>query len=379
MRLSTLLQLAIAPAALARISRMRRTNHLGGAEAGLGVGAGHAGVGAVDAGHAGVGAIDHGLGVNAGVAVPGHVGLVSGVNAVVIWVNQGGGAAAETINQEVTVTKTVTAGAEATEVANTVIDAGATGVVEGVGATHEVTVGGDQGLSYFPQEVAAQVGDMIIFTFYAMNHTVTQSTFDDACTAMEGGMDSGFMANPDNSIDPPPQVAMQVMTEDPIWMYCAQGNHCGQGMVFSINPSQENTHAQFQANAIAQNGDGAATGITGGEGVPPAEDSAAPPAGEAPPVEEGQDTAAETVAEETAAQTDSGAVLPTSAGDVAAPSAPAAGGQTLGGGIVMGQGVMADDGSCQCAVQCAGGSFPDPAAQGVNAFGGIAGEFLSRG
>lgn len=368
MRLSTLLPLAIAPAALARSGRMRRTNHLGEAEAGLGgVAAGHAGVG-VEAGHAGVG-----VGAVGGVAVPGHVGLVSGVNAVVIWVNQGGGAAAETINQQVTVTQTVTAGAEATEVANTVIDAGATGVVEGVGATHEVTVGGDQGLSYFPQEVAAQVGDMIIFTFYAMNHTVTQSTFDQACSAMEGGMDSGFMANPDNSIDPPPQVAMQVMTEDPIWMYCAQGNHCGQGMVFSINPSAENTHAQFQANAIAQNGDGAATGITGGEGVPPAEDAAA-----APP-EGGQETAVEggETAAETPAQTDAGAVLPTSAG-VAAPSASAPGGATLGGGIVMGQGVMAEDGSCQCAVQCSGGSFPDPAAQGVNAFGGVAGKFLSH-
>lgn len=363
MRLSTVLPLAIAPAALARGGRMRRTSHLGGAEAGLGVDVGHAGVGSVGAGVGGhVGAV----------AVPGHVGLVSGVNAVVIWVNEGGGAAAQTINEQVTVTKTVTAGAEPTEVANTVIDAGATGVVEGVGATHEVTVGGDQGLSYFPQEVSAQVGDMIIFTFYAMNHTVTQSTFDNACTPMEGGMDSGFMPNPDNSIDPPPQVAMQVMTEDPIWMYCAQGNHCGQGMVFSINPTQEKTHAQFQANAIAQNGDGAATGITGGEGVPPAEDSAAAT------MAGGQETAAETAADtavDTAASTDVGAALPTSAG-VAAPSASAPGGATLGGGIVMGEGVMAEDGSCHCAVQCSGGSFPDPAAQGVNAFGGIAGKLL---
>lgn len=372
MRLSTVLPLAAAPLALGRSHHLRRTNHLGEAGAGIGAAAGVHGGGAVGGGAVG------------GVAVPGHVGLVSGVNAVVIWVNQGGGAEAETVNEQVTVTQTVTAGAEATEVANTVVDAHATGVVEGAGATHEVAVGGEQGLSYFPQEVAAQVGDMIIFTFYSQNHTVTQSTFDSPCSAMEGGMDSGFMANPDNSIDPPPQVAMQVMTTDPIWMYCAQGNHCGSGMAFSINPNEEKTHAQFQANAIAQNGDGADTAITGGEGVPPeGSEAAAPPEGGETAAETAADTAMETAAETTAADTavDAGATevassaasLPT--GAEAAPSASAPGGATLGGGVVMGQGVMAEDGSCQCAVQCAGGSFPDPGAQGVNSFGGVAGKF----
>ena len=360
-----MVSLAAAPLALARQNgHSRRTNHLGGGAIG------------VDAG-LGVGGVHGAGGVVSGVAVPGHVGLVSGVNAVIIWVNQGGGAEAQTVNQQVTVTQTVTAGAAATEVANTVIEAGATGTVAGTGATHEVTVGGEQGLSFFPQEVSAQVGDMIIFTFYAQNHTVTQSTFDTPCAAMEGGMDSGFMANPDNSIDPPPQVAMQVMTQDPLWMYCAQGNHCGQGMAFSINPNQEKTHAQFQANAIAQNGDGAGTAITGGEGVPPAEGE-----GEAaPPAENGTDvaTSAESVATSVAGGTEqasSAVAIPTSAAGVEAPVASAPGGATLGGGIVMGQGVMAADGSCQCAVQCAGGSFPDPASQGVNAFGGVAGKFL---
>lgn len=57
---------------------------------------------------------------------------------------------------------------------------------------------------------------MVIFTFMSMNHTATQSTFDKPCDPMEGGMDTGFQANPDNSINPPPQVAMQVMVETPL-------------------------------------------------------------------------------------------------------------------------------------------------------------------
>lgn len=382
MRLSTTLQLAIAPMAFARYGRFRRTNHLdAGMEAEVPVEhappaehvappAEHAAppaehVVAPPAEHVAPPAehvappaehvappAEH---IDAG-AIDGHAGLVSGVHAIVIWVNEGAGAEASTVNEQVTVTQTITVaeGGHATEVPaldghHTTIEAGATGVVENMGATHSVEVGGEQGLSFFPQEVEAKVGDMIIFTFYAQNHTVTQSSFDKPCSLLEGGMDSGFIPNPDDSIDPAPQVAMQVMTEDPIWMYCAQGNHCGQGMVFSINPSAEKTHAQFQANAIAQEGDGDATGITDGDGAAPPEDSE-----EAAPSEGGEE----------AAPTEDGAVLPTDA------SEPIDG--AVNGGVVMGVGTIAEDGSCQCAVMCGAGSFPN-AGQGVNSFGGMPG------
>ena len=293
-------------------------------------------------------------------AAPAEHVNVGGVQAIVIWINEGAGAEASTVHEQMTVTQTITVekGGKATEVpaldGTTTIEAGATGVVENMGATHSVDVGGEQGLSFFPQEVEAKVGDMIIFTFYAQNHTVTQSSFDKPCSLLEGGMDSGFIPNPDNSIDPPPQVAMQVMTEDPLWMYCAQGNHCGQGMVFSINPSAEKTHAQFQANAIAQEGDGDATGIVGGG------DDAAPT--------EGEETVAPPEGDETAAPTEEGAVLPTDA------SEPIDG--AVNGGVVMGVGTIGEDGSCQCAVMCGAGSFPN-AGQGHNNFGGMPGTFPS--
>lgn len=104
-------------------------------------------------------------------------------------------------------------------------------------------------------------------------------------------------------------------------------------MTFSINPSATNTQAMFQALAIAQNGTGADTAITGGGNG----SAAAPPA---------------------------------------APAAPAAA-PAAGGNAVMGNGNM-QGGVCVCAVTCSTGSFPAAAVQGLNSFGGMAGKFLSE-
>jgi hypothetical protein len=59
---------------------------------------------------------------------------------IVIWANPGNNAATSTINNVVTVTKTVTAGAAATTVGTATIAAGATTVVAGTGATHSVSL-----------------------------------------------------------------------------------------------------------------------------------------------------------------------------------------------------------------------------------------------
>lgn len=114
-------------------------------------------------------------------------------------------------------------------------------------------------------------------------------------------------------------------------------------MVFSINPTAAKTQAQFQQMAIAQNGTGAATPITGGSSSaapapPPAQSAppaAAPPAQSAPPA-----------------------------------AAPPAGGDNS---IQPGKGTVGADGSCSCFVQCAPGSFPVNAAQGVGSVGGWGG------
>ncbi|KAL6915735.1 hypothetical protein ACHAP8_009490 [Fusarium lateritium] len=247
---------------------------------------------------------------------------------IIIWQNPGAGAETTTVAEKVTVTETVTKGGEvATQPA--------------AAASHTVTVGGPGGLVYQPEELHdIPIGDTIVFEFLSQNHTVSQSGFTTPCDLMDAGMDSGFMANPNNTVSPPPQVAMQVMVDTPLWFYCKQGNHCGQGMVFSVNPTLEKTHAKFKEMAIQQKGDGKLAPIQGGEPAPPAESK---PAEAAPP-----------------------ATPPAAPPAEAAPAPPAA------TGVVPGKGTVAPDGSCVCHVSCAAGAFP-AAAQGINSFGGMAG------
>lgn len=128
------------------------------------------------------------------------LGITTGAttNVILIWVNPGAGAATTTVNAAPAATIPPAAAAPA------------------AAATHQVTVGGSAGLIYAPSEIKAAVGDMVVFTFMSANHTVTQSTFEQPCVAMAGGMDSGFQANPDNTVNPPPQVAMQVMVDTPL-------------------------------------------------------------------------------------------------------------------------------------------------------------------
>ncbi|KAK1827579.1 hypothetical protein QBC39DRAFT_174554 [Podospora conica] len=275
----------------------------------------------------------------------------SGVSVNFLWVNLGGGQATTVLNQAQTVTVTQTvAGAAATppvagnpgEVAAspTLVPGGGAGtpVAPGTGATHSVTVGGPQGLSFNPQVLRPAVGDTLIFTFLSQNHTVTQSAFETPCDPLAGGMDSGYQANPNNTVNPPPQVAMQVMVNTPLWFYCRQGPHCGKGMVFSVNPTAEKTHAMFQALAISQKGQGGGSAITGG-----APAAAAPPAAGAPPP---------------------------AAGAVASGTAPNGAQNT---GFVQGVGTLDGEGNCQCVVSCQfNGDFP-VAAQGAGNFGGLPG------
>ncbi|KAL8676380.1 MAG: hypothetical protein Q9186_007093 [Xanthomendoza sp. 1 TL-2023] len=133
------------------------------------------------------------------------------------------------------------------------------------GAIHKVTVGGDAGLVFSPDTLTAMPGDMVEFTFMSMNHTLTQSTFDKPCKKMDGGADSGFLANINNTMSPPPSYMFQVKDKKPIWFYCKQktpASHCGKGMTFSINPTPEKSQAMFMAKAIEQNGTApAATGM----------------------------------------------------------------------------------------------------------------------
>ncbi|KAL8873520.1 MAG: hypothetical protein Q9174_001026 [Haloplaca sp. 1 TL-2023] len=152
-------------------------------------------------------------------------------------------------------------------------------------ATHSVMVGGDAGLVFTPNTLNAAAGDMVEFTFMAANHTLTQSTFPSPCKKMDGGVDSGFMPNANNTVSPPPTYMFQVMDTKPTWWYCKQKkptSHCGKGMTFSINPTPEKSQEMFMQKAIEQNGTADA-----GAAPPAMEPPAAAPPADAPPADAG--------------------------------------------------------------------------------------------
>lgn len=50
---------------------------------------------------------------------------------------------------------------------------------------------GKDGLVFSPDNITAEKGDTIEFTFYPQSHTVVESTFDKPCNYKSGGIFSG--------------------------------------------------------------------------------------------------------------------------------------------------------------------------------------------
>ncbi|KAK7449655.1 hypothetical protein VKT23_013129 [Stygiomarasmius scandens] len=114
--------------------------------------------------------------------------------------------------------------------------------------TLEVTVGGPGVLKYDPEFVNANVGDVVRFVFKQKNHTATQSTFASPCARAESGFDSDFVPVADDLTSGFPLAELTVTSNDPVWVYCRQADHCKQGMVFAVNPGDK--FDQFKANAM---------------------------------------------------------------------------------------------------------------------------------
>ncbi|KAM6500344.1 Cupredoxin [Amanita muscaria] len=131
-----------------------------------------------------------------------------------------------------------------------------------------VQVGPSGALTYTPTNVNASVGDTIIFTFEAKNHTVTQSSFTQPCVNA-GGINSGF--EPVTAGATMPTFQFTVNSTDPLWFYCAQtspSSHCKAGMVFAVNPTASKTFAQFQSNAeTGSSSSGSSSGVSSGSGA----------------------------------------------------------------------------------------------------------------
>ncbi|KAK7555799.1 hypothetical protein IWX46DRAFT_588130, partial [Phyllosticta citricarpa] len=226
-----------------------------------------------------------------------------------------------------------------------------------VGGLKEAAAPGGQpvpAFTYQPESITAAPGDVVQFNFLQLNHTITQSTFENPCAKARGGFDSGFVVNQDGR--PGLQFSVRVNDTNPICKlgsscsfsiagdlligldgcvgaYCAQETHCGKGMVFAINaPQSGTTFNSFKASAISQGGNGALTaaGITGPTPAP-------------------------------------AAVQPQGGQQPAAPPQPVP-------SIVPGNGQCRDGSACACSCLCGSSSFPPQAAQ--NNFGGYAGKSI---
>ncbi|CAE6498465.1 unnamed protein product [Rhizoctonia solani] len=120
--------------------------------------------------------------------------------------------------------------------------------------TYKVTVGAEGELRYDPEYVHANVGDYIKFEFHPKNHTVTESSFNDPCHAIDGGFRTGFVPVPEETWDLPIR-KFKVVDEKPHWFYCGQIGHCPAGMVFAVNPPKKgNTFDKFQEMAKESDG-----------------------------------------------------------------------------------------------------------------------------
>ncbi|KAL8703078.1 MAG: hypothetical protein Q9201_003740 [Fulgogasparrea decipioides] len=247
------------------------------------------------------------------------------------------------------------------------------------GATHMVTVGGDAGLVFSPNTIMAAPGDMVHFTFMSTNHTLTQSTFAKPCVKMQGGADSGFLPNPNNTISPPPTFMFQVKDTKPVWFYCKQkkpANHCGKGMTFSINPTAEKTQTTFMQMAMQQNGTAAAGAMGMGSSTASSMMTAAtsmPAAAAPPPPSAASPPPAAAVTSPTYSPPpppqQAAAAPPASMPAPAAAPAP----QNMaaaGSSMVQGSGTMSN-GQCSCSCLCGTAAFP--AGAGIGMYGGFSG------
>lgn len=113
---------------------------------------------------------------------------------------------------------------------------------------HNVTVGADGLFIYRPNDITADIGDIIRFDFLGRNHTVTQSDFNTPCTP-NGKFDTGFSNFNPMNISGSIVKDFKVTVSTPLWFFCAQTTHCQKGMVMGVNSAGK--FPQFLAKALA--------------------------------------------------------------------------------------------------------------------------------
>ncbi|KAK4186232.1 Cupredoxin [Podospora australis] len=168
--------------------------------------------------------------------------------------------------------------------------------------TWVVAVAQNGSLTFSPNDIKAQPGEFVQFQFLAGNHTVTQSTFDKPCQPVgmhsnATGFHSGFQpVAASASMGMIPTYTIQINNTAPLWLYCAQGRHCENGMSMVINAPANNpnrTLANYKALAAQAQTILPGGGATGGQGGSTNTDGgAATPSGTTPSGTAGGDSTA---------------------------------------------------------------------------------------
>lgn len=101
-----------------------------------------------------------------------------------------------------------------------------------------MVVGGPQD-SFVPNTVMASPGDTIQFQFSSGNHTVTQSSAQEACQPLQAtdpeAVHSGHIPYEEGQTTVG-VFNMQVQSTETMYLYCATGPHCLEGQVMVVNP-----------------------------------------------------------------------------------------------------------------------------------------------
>lgn len=140
------------------------------------------------------------------------------------------------------------------------------------GVTHSVVAGLGGALIFDPDNVVAEIGDIVEWHYLPKNHSVAQSSFGKPCEPLDtgNGFFSGFQ--PVASGQAPDVFQIVVEDSNPIWYYCAQtvGSHCQKGMAGVINQNfnSANTLAAYKTAAVGTGISGIPPVIQGGAVIP---------------------------------------------------------------------------------------------------------------
>ncbi|KAK3400294.1 Cupredoxin [Sordaria brevicollis] len=125
---------------------------------------------------------------------------------------------------------------------------------------------GESGLTFEPENIKADVGDVLEFWFYAKNHSIVTSTAAKPCEPKtENGFFSGFFPVAEAGVASENVFRVTVNSTAPLWYYCSQGKHCQNGMVGAVNAKSEDDFDKFKkAAASASSNVTPAGGVFGG-------------------------------------------------------------------------------------------------------------------